>query len=106
MKYLATERLVKPAILLAFVLFAVVGLNGATAFADESAAPSSIDNAPCVAVHAETTAAGPEATPATTDSQGTRITHGDWHPCANDPNACGAGHSCCDGHCVKGSCGG
>ena len=34
-----------------------------------------------------------------------RLAHGTWHPCANDPNACGAGHSCCDGHCVKGACG-
>jgi hypothetical protein len=32
------------------------------------------------------------------------IQHGDWHPCATDPNACGSGHSCCSGHCVSGSC--
>lgn len=32
------------------------------------------------------------------------INHGDWHPCKDDANACGAGHSCCDGHCVSGSC--
>ena len=33
-----------------------------------------------------------------------KIAHGSWHPCAKDPNACGAGHSCCSGHCVYGSC--
>ncbi|MCB1478554.1 MAG: hypothetical protein R3D43_02055 [Tepidamorphaceae bacterium] len=33
------------------------------------------------------------------------LAHGTWHPCANDANACGAGHSCCEGHCVKGACG-
>lgn len=34
-----------------------------------------------------------------------QLAHGTWHPCANDPNACGAGHSCCAGHCVAGACG-
>ena len=34
-----------------------------------------------------------------------QLAHGTWHPCANDANACGAGHSCCEGHCVKGACG-
>lgn len=35
------------------------------------------------------------------------IQHGTWHPCAEDPDACGSGHVCCAGHCIYGStCGG
>ena len=35
------------------------------------------------------------------------IRHGTWHPCADDPDACGSGHVCCSGHCIFGStCGG
>ena len=35
------------------------------------------------------------------------VQHGTWHPCAEDPDACGSGHVCCAGHCIFGStCGG
>lgn len=38
---------------------------------------------------------------------GEAIRHGSWHPCAEDPDACGSGHVCCAGHCIYGStCGG
>ena len=99
----------KPSLIVALLLFAVVGFGGFNSIADDAGVElRSIDAQvqQCTSSEAlmkgsqseaESVGSGDDVTPS-----GPR--HGPWHPCANDPNACGAGHSCCGGHCVAGSC--
>jgi uncharacterized metal-binding protein len=94
--------------MLSLIVFAFVGLSSVNSFADDTG--SALDQVTkSVSLSCATAEKSPNASIVKREDGNTGlgqivIAHGTWHPCANDPNACGAGHSCCSGHCVKGSC--
>ncbi len=85
------------------ILFLIAGFSSVNLFSSETEAEQKAVASDTTQLNNQNTDQGIEGeVVAVNNHKEVVVDHGSWHPCANDPNACGAGHVCCEGHCFYG----